>query len=671
MYGLVGPEGDFMKVLKTIISSLVSLLILLFASSCFSNKPPVVVLPLVIDTATPLPTAVINVPYTGTVTAKGGVQPYMWTVASGTLPPGLSLSTSGVISGTPTTLGTTTFKVQVTDSQSPTAAINVATKSITVNAPLAVQTSSLTAGSLNVPYTAVLAATGGVPPYAWTVTSGALPAGLTLSTTGLISGTPTTQGVASFTVQVSDSQTPASTASSPLSLTINGPTSRLNGNYVFSFTGYSGGASVVQAGSFTADGVGNLTNGLMDSNSASGVQAKLPFTGTYSIDTSNTGPMTLVIPALGTFSYQLAVPASGTIRFIQNGGVGGQGSGVISQVAGTTKITISSLAAFWAFGASGADVSTNRYAAAGTFQSDTTGTWTSGFQDTNDNGTSATNVPFTGSFVAIDPVTGRGTATLTVTGGATTNYSFYPVSTNQIVMMGIDPVSTAAPLALFSLFTRPLNTYTNANLNTTTVAWAQGIDNSSGTAVPDALLAFVTFDGKGGITASSDQNDGGTLSTHTYTGTYNVESDGRTTITGIGTGSVVFYLSANIGFVVEGDTLVTAGTIVPQSGTPYTNASISGSYQGATIQAVLPTVTVEADSATPDGSGNYPLFFDTSGPGGPQQGLTLTATYSVDATGRAPLTVSGQTVGIAYVVNSSKIVVLTTDANPKVNSLEK
>ena len=124
---------------------------------------------------------------------------------------------------------------------------------------------------------------------------------------------------------------------------------------------------------------------------------------------------------------------------------------------------------------------------------------------------------------------------------------------------------------------------------------------------------------------------------------------------------------------------VATGTVVPQVGSPYTNASISGSYQGASIEAVLPTVTVEADSATPDGNGNFPLYYDTSGPGGSQTGQTLTATYSVDSTGRAPITANGNTTGIAYVVagvssgvgSSGKILVLSTDANPKVNSLEK
>ncbi len=659
-----------MTALKRVLSLVVGILVCGFALSCGTGRPPTPVGPLVINPAA-LPTAVINVPYSATLTAVGGLQPFTWTLASGTLPPGLSLSTTGVISGTPTTLSTTTFKVQCTDSQTPTAAINVATKSITVNSPLSVSTTSLTGGSVNVPYNASLTASGGVPPYTWSITSGSLPTGLTLSTFGNISGTPTTQETTTFTVQVTDSQTPASTATATLSLTINGPTFRLNGNYVFSFSGFSNGNVVLQAGSFTSDGMGNITNGLMDSNSTTGVQTQLTFTGTYSIGATNTGPMTLVIPSLGTFTYQLAVPASGTIRFIQNGIAGNQGTGVIRKVSSVTTVTISSLAAYWAFGASGADAGTSRYAAAGTFQASNTGAWTSGVEDTNDNGVVVNSVPFTGSFVAIDPVTGRGTATLAVTNGATTNYSFYPVSSSELIMLGIDPVSNAAPLALFNLATRPNNAYTNANLSVTTVAELQGVALSNSFFVPDVLLALVTFDGKGGMTVSTDENSGGNLSANSYTGTYNVETNGRTTLTGFGSSPIVFYLSSNIAFTVSGDAAVTAGTIVPQSGSPYSNSSINGSYQGGTIVAVLPSVTVEADSATPDGNGNFPLTFDTSGPGGPQQGLSLNATYSVDSTGRSPLTANGNTIGIAYVVNRSRVLVLSTDANPKVNSIEK
>ena len=200
-----------MTALKRALSLGICILLCGFALSCTTGRPPVPVLPLVIGPAA-LPAAVINTPYSATFTSVGGVGPFTWALASGTLPPGLTISASGVISGTPTVLGTTTFKVQVTDSQTPTAAVDVASKSVTVNSPLAITTSSLTGGSVNVPYTASLAASGGVPPYTWSITSGSLPTGLTLSSSGFISGTPTTQGTSTFTVQVSDSQATPATA---------------------------------------------------------------------------------------------------------------------------------------------------------------------------------------------------------------------------------------------------------------------------------------------------------------------------------------------------------------------------------------------------------------------------------------------------------------------------
>ncbi len=655
--------------------------ILFLALSCGTGKPPVAVLPLVISPAA-LPAAVINVPYSVTLTAVGGLPPYTWGLASGTLPAGLSISTGGVISGTPTVPGPITFKVQVTDVQTPKQAVDTATKSITVNQPLAISTTSLTSGSVGVPYSALISATGGVPPYTWSLTSGTLPAGLTFSTSGVISGTPTTQGSQTFTVQVSDSQTTPATASASLTLTIAGPSGRLTGNYVFSFSGYQNGNLVLQAGSFTSDGNGNISNGLMDSNSASGVHTKLPFSGTYSINSTNTGPMTLVIPALGTFNYQVAVPASGTIRFIQDGTAGNQGTGYIRPVSAVAKVTIAQLVATWAFGGTGADVAASRYAAAGTFTVPlSTGAWTALEEDANDNGNVTHSTAGTGNFIAIDPVTQRGTASMTVN-SVTTNYSFYPVSSGELVMLSTDPVSATAPLTMFSLgtVTAPTSGWMISTLNFTTVAALQGVGTANGTIVPYGLLAFVTFDGKGGLTVSTDENLGGTTSTNKYTGTYSVATNGRTTLTGFGTNSVVFYISNTAAYAVVGDAGSTAGTLLVQFGTPFTNSSINGSYQGATLQTVLPTVTVEDDSAAADGAGNLARTYDTSGgQGGPQQGLTQTITYTVDASGRAPLVVNGSTVGIAYVVtgtgagspSSGKVWVLSTDADPKINSIEK
>ncbi len=647
------------------------------ALSCATGRPPTPVLPLVIDPSA-LPAAVINVPYSVTLRAAGGVPPYTWAMASGTLPPGLSISSGGVISGTPTTLGSTTFKIQVTDVQTPIQAVDTATKSITVNQPLAISTTSLTNGTVGVPYSGSITATGGVPPYTWSIISGTLPAGLTLAANGVITGTPTTQESQTFTVQASDSQTPASTASASLTLTITGPTGRLNGNYVFSFSGYQNGALVLQAGSFTSDGAGNITNGLMDSNSASGVHTSLPFSGTYSIGSTNTGPMTLVIPALGTFTYQVATPAAGTIRFIQNGNAGNQGTGYIRKVTSTTAITLAQLAKSWSFGGSGADVAASRYATAGTFTADSKGAWTALEEDANDNGTVVHSTSGTGNFLTIDPVTQRGTANMTVN-SVTTNYSFYPVSTSEMVMLCTDPLSTTAPLVLFTLYSNPAN-WSNSTIHTTTVTQLQGLGTSNGNTVPYGLLAFATFDGAGGVNISTDENLGGTLSTNTYAAaTYSTATNGRTTISGFGANSIVAYFTSNVAFIVVGDAGVTSGTLVPQFGSPYTTSSINGSYQGGTLQTVLPSVTVQDDSALADGAGVLGLTFDISGPGGPLTGLTQAMTYSVDSAGRTPLVAKGNTEGIAYVVTgtssgtstSGKVWVLSTDANANVYSLEK
>lgn len=648
------------------------------ALSCGSAKLPIPIVPLVI-TSTALPAAVINVPYSTTLTSTGGKGPFTWALASGTLPTGLTISTGGVISGTPTTLSSTTFKISVTDSQTPTAAVDIASETINVNPPLSITTSSLTAGSIGVPYSASLAASGGFPPYTWSITSGILPAGLSLSSSGAITGTPTSQGTQSFPVQVSDSRTPPATATANLSLTINGPTGRLNGKYVFSFFGYQNGTQVLQAGSFSADGAGNISNGLMDSNSAAGVHLTLSFTGTYSLDSTNTGPMTLTIPGLGTFTYQVAAPASGTIRFIQNGTAGNQGSGVIRNNSSATATTISQLAGFWSFGASGSDAAANRYASAGTFQASNTGAWTNVEIDSNDDGSTSHSTSFTGAFTFVDPITGRGTATLTVTNGSTTHYSFYPVSTSEIIMLSTDPVSSTSPLQLFSLASRPQNNYTNSALNGTTVAALQGVGSASGSPAPYGLLGFVTFDGAGNLNVSTDENLGGSLSTHSYTGSYSIASNGRTVLTGFGGSSVVFYLSSAIAYTLEYDAAVTAGTIVPQGPATFNNSTFSGSYLGGSLQAVLPGVTVEADSGTADGNGNLSLFFDTSGPGGPQQGLTSAITYNVDSKGRFPLTANSNTFGIAYVVvpvvpgntTAGKVVVLTTNSNPTINDWEQ
>jgi hypothetical protein len=87
--------------------------------------------------------------------------------------------------------------------------------------PLTVTTAALPQGTVGTAYSATLSATGGTPPYSWTLASGSLPPGLTLSSNGSITGTPTSPGDASFTVQVTDSGSPTpQVASQALSITV-------------------------------------------------------------------------------------------------------------------------------------------------------------------------------------------------------------------------------------------------------------------------------------------------------------------------------------------------------------------------------------------------------------------------------------------------------------------
>lgn len=165
--------------------------------------------------------------YSAALNASGGNTPYSWTISSGALPQGLSLtSATGQISGTVTGAGTFGFTVQVDDSSSPLQSakhdysIQVAAGT-SQGSGLTITTTSLPAGQVSQAYSATLQATGGKTPYSWSLAanSGPLPGGLTLdAATGTISGTPAAASSYNFTVQVSDSSAPSKTGFQALAI---------------------------------------------------------------------------------------------------------------------------------------------------------------------------------------------------------------------------------------------------------------------------------------------------------------------------------------------------------------------------------------------------------------------------------------------------------------------
>ena len=190
-------------------------------------------------TTTSLPQVQVGSAYSQSVAATGGTPPYTWALASGTLPPGVTLNSStGVISGAPTAVGVYSFMVTVTDSTQGTAQVAL---TIGVVAPtLSIGTSTLPQVQVGTAYNQQLTASGGTPPYTWAVASGAMPPGLTLSSTGLISGAPTSPGNYGFSVRVTDAMQNSSQAAlsigvlaGPLSIA---PTSPPQGTIGTAFT---------------------------------------------------------------------------------------------------------------------------------------------------------------------------------------------------------------------------------------------------------------------------------------------------------------------------------------------------------------------------------------------------------------------------------------------------
>jgi hypothetical protein len=247
--------------------------------------------------------------YSTTISAYGGVQPYTWSITSGSLPTGLSLnSSSGVISGTPTVAGAYSFTATVTDSTTPTPKTASVNLNITINPQLIITTTALPNGVVGGPYSSSLAATGGVTSYTWSV-SPSLPSGLSLNaSTGAITGTPasTSAGMYNLTFKATDSGTPQQTATFSTTITI------YTGLTITSLpltNGVAGAAysQTVSVGGGTAPYTWSLT-GTPPASTCLALASATTTTGTNSI----TG--TPAAGCVGTYTFNLQVTDSSTLQ---------------------------------------------------------------------------------------------------------------------------------------------------------------------------------------------------------------------------------------------------------------------------------------------------------------------------------------------------------------------
>src|SRR4029077_8464242 len=170
-------------------------------------------------TTSQVPGGTIAGTYSATFAASGGTTPYSWSLTSGTLSAGLTLSSSGTISGAPSVAGSFPITVQVNDAAAHSASANFTLQVTSAGAALQVTTGQLPAGTTGGAYSTSLSASGGTTPYSWSLASGTLPAGLALSSSGTISGAPSVAGSFPITVQVNDVAAHSASANFTLQVT--------------------------------------------------------------------------------------------------------------------------------------------------------------------------------------------------------------------------------------------------------------------------------------------------------------------------------------------------------------------------------------------------------------------------------------------------------------------
>jgi large repetitive protein len=568
----------------------------------------------------------------------------------------------------PTTAITAEFTIVI---QATSIAFPTETNSITITIgqtqPLKITTTTLPNGIAGQAYPSTqLQATGGVPPYTWSLTNNtALPANLTLSPNGTITGTPTTPGVyKTFTIQVSDSEaTPmtATTTAGQLSITI---TNLLSGNYAFEFSGFNSSGAVVVAGHFSADGVSALSGGVEDANSISGPYKNQAFTGTFTLQ-NNRGQ--LIFSSLpGTPTYDFALDSTGLHgRMVEFDATGVRGSGELVQqntatCGSQTMSGAGPLGADFVIGLSGAEgnftgTTPGPFALAGRFtaevpaSSSTPGNIDNGEVDSNAPGvtTIVPDTTFSGTFQTSSQ-SARCVMSVTQTLG-NMNFSVYPITTTgglltEAFIVETDSVSQATPFVSAGKLIHQTGYPFTAAIQSFTAASVGGL---SGAVIPGGQTAYVPFaavaqlqaNGGSGFTLSLVENVAGAvgtaLGTNALPATFSTgDSFGRVDTNLASPVTPVFYvINNNEAFcLLENLNAPVLGIFEPQSTGPFSTSTISGTLVEGTSQPATKTLQNYSGIVTL-ATGVVSGTEDLSTTAANSAGLSVSGTYALTTTG--------------------------------------
>jgi hypothetical protein len=178
-------------------------------------------------------------------------------------------------------------------------------------------------------------------------------------------------------------------------------------------------------------------------------------------------------------------------------------------------------------------------------------------------------------------------------------------------------------------------------------------------------METASADGSSSMAITFYEDRAGTMQvSSTYTCTYEVEPNGRVTLSsnsqGCGGTPPVFYLAGlNTGFIVDASPGVDTGTFEPQSGGPFKNSTLSGSFYGGMEAVVMQSAQAEVDPIAPNGSGGITGTTETSSMSAQDAGSSfLAATYTVKSDGTFVDSSSGHAVA-GVIISSTKFVMFS------------
>jgi hypothetical protein len=478
---------------------------------------------------------------------------------------------------------------------------------LTIGPAIKITPATLPSGIAGNPYSAPITVTGGNPGYNWTVTG--LPSFLTFNTTYdpvlTITGTPPSAGSFTFQVSVEDS---VGAVAGPITYTVtvgagaNGANNgNLNGTYVCLLQGFmdGDGTSWASVASFQADGQGNITSGIFDTNSYDIGSGSGILTGSYSIGSDNNGMASihtiLTDGPAGNQTAQWAVAVSSAaqpaqqFRMIEADDLGTWPSGVRS-TANCYRATPSAFAASTingqsiVFGLDGEDNNGNLKASAGLFSA-ADGTIASGNIDMALGGSATVQTSaFTGTYTTPDPATGRFTIALNGAGNST-GFTVYIIDANR--MFVLDNSSNNGEQA-GNARTQQQASASGASLSGPFVLYLRGAEFSGGGA-PLGYYATVSVgsgDGAGNLTINQSYTDdsGSYSSGNANAGpaalTFDSAHPGRASLQSAGGTSYFYFFNTNsaLEMSMQNNGSFDSGWLESQTQATFTGAALAGNY---------------------------------------------------------------------------------------------